>query len=81
MQSGSIVTLDHRHRERSSIISYHQVRGDNDDAFRGGSGVLDLNDDFNVDIISIKNKMGAAKIDHPLLMIILIKVTFFNGTN
>ena len=53
---------------------------DNDDAFRG-VGVCDLNDDDNIGPISIKNKISAAMTYHPLLMIFLIKVTFFNGTN
>ena len=50
------------------------------DAFRWVGG-LELNDDDNVGTISIKNKMVAVMIYHPLLMIFLIKVTLFNCRN
>ena len=45
-----------------------------------GWGVWNLNDDDD-GTISSKNKMAAAMIYHPLLVIFLIKVTLFNGTN
>ena len=48
----------------------------------GGLGVRDLYDDDDDDgTISSKNKKAAAMIYHPLLMIFLIKVTFYISTN
>ena len=47
----------------------------------GGWGVWDLNDDDDDGTISFENKMAATMIYHPLLMIFLIKVTLFIGTN
>ena len=45
-------------------------------------GLWDLNDDDDdVGNISSKSKVAAAMIYQPLLMIFLINVTLFNGTN
>ena len=44
---------------------------DNDDAFRGGSGVWDLDDDM----MTQHNKVSAAMTYHPLLSILILKVT------
>ena len=47
----------------------------------GGWGVWDKNDVDDDGTISSKTKRAAAMIYHPLLMIILIKVTLFNVAN
>ena len=44
---------------------------DNDDAFRGGWGVWDLNDDM----ITQHSTVAATMIWHPLLIICILKVT------
>ena len=46
-----------------------------------GGVVWDLIDDDDVGTISSKNKIAAAMIYHPLLMIFLIRVTLFNCLN
>ena len=50
---------------------------DNDDAFRGGWGVWDLNDDM----MTQHNNVAAAMIYHPFLMICIVLITRLSSIN